>query len=441
MNVIKNSLYLGKVWLEARHNLLILDSMLGFCKPISSKKRFLPQRALAPGFSFCLFEKAEHLPAQEWNALAKHKGIFLHRDYLQIIESSNFAKLMWRYAMVQHEGKACGIVYFQISDFNAGLLADLAEQPSVNKHAAMLKKYVLAHHQETMMRLITCGNNLISGSYGFYFKPEIDEALVHQMVLSLTEIISKEDKLKNTISATLIKDFESPLKPAQIFVKEKYRTFSVEPNMVVDIPSGLNTLDDYIQLFSKKYRNRAKSIFKKFNGIQIKALSTAEVLALNSDIYTLYESIFNEAQFKLMKLPGNYFAACRQHFEDKFFVKGFYLEDKLVAFYSYIINNRGSVEAHYIGLNYEYNLDYCLYQNILYDLIKVAIEHKADKLNLGRTAAEIKTTVGALPQDLICYIKPQNTVFKLIQKPLMTMLEPSAYTPRNPFKEELVPVS
>ena len=96
------------------------------------------------------------------------------------------------------------------------------------------------------------------------------------------------------------------------------------------------------------------------------------------------------------------------------------------------------VEAHYIGLNYDYNLDYCLYQNILYDLIKVAIEQKAEKLNLGRTASEIKTTVGALPQDLLCYIKPQNTVSKLIQKPLMALLEPSAYTPRNPFKEEAV---
>ncbi|MEI6019608.1 MAG: hypothetical protein WCR21_00625 [Bacteroidota bacterium] len=412
--------------------------MLGFCKPVSSKKRFLPQRELAPGFTFCLFEKAAHIPAKEWNALAKQSGIFLHRDYLQIIESSNFAKLMWRYALVQHEGKACGIMYFQISDFNAGMLSDLANQPSANKHAQMLKKYVLANHQETMMRLITCGNNLISGKYGFYFEPGIDETLVHQMVLSLTEIISKEDKLKNAISATLIKDFELPLKPEQIFVKEKYRTFSVEPNMVVDIPPALASLEEYIQLFSKKYRNRAKSIFKKFNGIQIKTLSTDDVVAMNSDIYTLYESIFNEARFKLMKLPGNYFAACREHFEDKFFVKGFYLEDKLVAFYSYIVNNRGIVEAHYIGLNYDYNLDYCLYQNILYDLIKVAIEQKAEKLNLGRTASEIKTTVGALSQDLLCYIKPQNTVSKLIQKPLMALLEPSAYTPRNPFKEEAV---
>ena len=412
--------------------------MLGFCKPVSSKKRFLPQRPLMPGFTFCLFEKAAQLPANEWNNLAQHKGIFLHRDYLQVVEGSNFAKLMWRYAMVQRDGKACGIVYFQVSDFNAGLFGGLIDEPSVSRHAMILKKYVMAHHQETMMRLITCGNNLISGNFGFYFTPDIEPALAHQMILNLSEIISTEDKLKNTISATLIKDFVEPLQPQKIFEKEKYHIFSVEPNMVVDIPEGLNNLDEYIGLFSKKYRNRAKSVFKKFAGVVVKDLSAVEVAKENANIYRLYEAIFNEAKFKLMKLPVNYFEGCRKQFENNFFIKGFYLDGKLVAFYSYIINENHTVEAHYIGLDYAYNLDYCLYQNILYDLIRVAIAQKADKLNLGRTAAEIKTTVGALPQNLICYIKPQNTVSKIIRKPLMALLEPTAYTPRNPFKEEVL---
>jgi hypothetical protein len=71
-------------------------------------------------------------------------------------------------------------------------------------------------------------------------------------------------------------------------------------------------------------------------------------------------------------------------------------------------------------------------------MIDEAIRNKRTVVNLGRTAAEIKTTVGAKAYDLICYIKPQNTISKLIQKPFISFLQPAEWTPRNPFKEETV---
>jgi hypothetical protein len=43
---------------------------------------------------------------------------------------------------------------------------------------------------------------------------------------------------------------------------------------------------------------------------------------------------------------------------------------------------------------------------------------------------------GAKPEDLICYIKPQNTISRLIQKPFISFLQPQPWIPRNPFKEE-----
>ena len=69
-------------------------------------------------------------------------------------------------------------------------------------------------------------------------------------------------------------------------------------------------------------------------------------------------------------------------------------------------------------------------------MIDCAIINKKQQVNLGRTAAEIKTTVGAKAQDLICYIKPQNTISKIIQKPFISFLQPSEWVARNPFKEE-----
>jgi len=66
-----------------------------------------------------------------------------------------------------------------------------------------------------------------------------------------------------------------------------------------------------------------------------------------------------------------------------------------------------------------------LYQTILYSFIEQAILMQKTKINLGRAASEIKTTIGVKPHELFFYIKPQNNVFKLIMKLFMQFLLPT----------------
>ena len=55
---------------------------------------------------------------------------------------------------------------------------------------------------------------------------------------------------------------------------------------------------------------------------------------------------------------------------------------------------------------------------------------------LGRTAAEMKSTVGAVAHDLVCYIRHRNGLSNQVIRPFIDYLKPSDWTPRNPFKEE-----
>ncbi len=117
-------------------------------------------------------------------------------------------------------------------------------------------------------------------------------------------------------------------------------------------------------------------------------------------------------------------------------MKGLYADGELIAFSSWFVMPDNSIEAHYIGMDYELNTKWELYQNILYSFIEIAIATGKEKVNLGRTAAEIKTTVGAKAHELTCYLQPQNTVSKFIAKPFIEFLKPKEWVPRNPFKEE-----
>ncbi len=417
--------------------------MFSFCKPVSSKKRFLPYREINKDFSFTLFDRAESIAVKDWEAITKKETIFLEKDYLKIVEQGEYARLMCRYVIVYYKGKACGIIYFQVIDFKAEVFGDLltnSEEVLQSKRLNLFEKYLEVNKHETLMRLFTCGNNLVSGAYGFLFDKKIKTQEANALLLNIIGVISKEEKLGGTISAILIKDFDKPLQPKKLLAEEKFDEFFVEPNMIVNIPDNINSLEEYTALFTKKYRNRAKSIFKSLIGVEVKDFNLDEIKSHEKELYALYENIFDKARFKLIKLPKNYFSAVKECYTDNFKVKAFRRDDKLIAFGSYFLMPDGSLEAHYIGFDYELNQQYHLYQNILYLMINEAIKNKIQKVNLGRTAAEIKTTVGAKPQNLICYIKPQNTISKLIQKPFISFLQPAEWIPRNPFKEEATDV-
>jgi hypothetical protein len=162
-----------------------------------------------------------------------------------------------------------------------------------------------------------------------------------------------------------------------------------------------------------------------------------EIIQHEKVLYRLYEEIFAHAKFKLIKLPEDYFSKVKALFKERFKVIVFLLDDEIVAFASIFLMPDHSVEAHYIGFSYALNHRYNLYQNLLYKIINEAIVNQRNTVNLGRTAAEIKTTVGAKAEDLNCYIKPQNAISRIIQKPFIGLLQPAAWIPRNPFKEEM----
>jgi len=209
----------------------------------------------------------------------------------------------------------------------------------------------------------------------------------------------------------------------------------VEPNMIVNLPAGVVTLSDYLDHFSKKYRHRAKHILKLSAPLEKRRLTPHEIEKYQIRINELYTQVFQHAKFKLVHLSQNYFKDISLSHPNEFYIDAWFRGDEMLSFASgFCLPNE--VEAHYIGFDYKENKEYDLYQTILYSYIERAILAKKSKVNLGRTASEIKTTVGAKAHELMCYIKPQNTVSKIIMKPFMQYLQPSEWIPRHPFKGE-----
>ncbi len=411
-----------------------------FCKTYNEKRRKKPQRKLEGDYTFTFYESKVAVIPSEWGAVLENKNFFLSLEYLDIIERLHTGPIASRYVIVYKKKIPVFAAYFQVVDFTADVFGDLvAGQISdlQSKRLRLFDKYIDKYKDQVIMRLVTCGNNFVSGEHGFVYNNKIKREEAFHLLEKISEIVSKEEKLSGTISATMLKDFYNDQLPKTKTLEEnKFIAFTVEPNMIIEIPAEITSVNDYLATFSKKYRNRAKNILKAGTLLVKKDFTAEEVKKFNKQIYKLYENVFAHAKFKLVKLAENYFYEIKKVFPERFFVTGYFLNDTLVGFDSGYFINGNTLEAHYIGLDYGVNKEYELYQNILYHYIEVAITNKKKYLDLGRTAAEIKSTVGAKAHELVCYIKPQNSVSSLILKPFISFLQPTEWVPRNPFKEE-----
>jgi hypothetical protein len=111
-----------------------------------------------------------------------------------------------------------------------------------------------------------------------------------------------------------------------------------------------------------------------------------------------------------------------------------FLDDKLCGF-STLYMCKGIVHVHYIGLDYEINKTHKLYNRMLLDVLRIAIENKIDKIHFGRTATEIKSTIGAKPIVLNAYLKVNNRFLNRIAPYFLKRIKVPHFVIRNPFRK------
>lgn len=148
----------------------------------------------------------------------------------------------------------------------------------------------------------------------------------------------------------------------------------------------------------------------------------------------LYENTIANANFNAQVLNLNTYTHLKESYGDQFIVKGYFLEGKLVGFLSAMINQE-NFDAHFIGLDYALNKEYAIYPRILNDYVRIGIQHGAKRINLGRTASEIKSTLGAKPQVLTCYIRHKNPLINAVMQPFIKNIKIKDFKEHSVFKK------
>ena len=206
--------------------------------------------------------------------------------------------------------------------------------------------------------------------------------------------------------------------------------------MVMPIRDSWKTFEDYLADLNTKCRTKAKSAYKKSEKVSIKRLDSAEIREHADTMQKLYDAVYEKADFRLGKMNIHGLEGIQNLNDGDFTVCGYFLEDKMVGF-STAMKNGQSLEAHVIGIDYSVNRDYAIYQRMLYNYVDIAIERKVDRIIFGRTAAEIKSTIGAVPIDLTCCVFHPRKISNALLNLILNYVKPSEYPHRNPWRVEV----
>jgi hypothetical protein len=289
---------------------------------------------------------------------------------------------------------------------------------------------------KTKINVLVAGNLMNVGTNFIEFYGITEELQFSLMGRSIKRtMLYLRQKTGRKFDTSLVKELnESSRVCIETFKRFRYQDFKVEPNM--RIPIEWDHFEAYLSSMSSKYRVRYRRARKKLDGIEIRPLTLLDLDAFKERMHELYLEIANSAQLNLVNLNPNYHIRLKEKLGDDIHIIGYFLDQKMVGFYTLLVNNK-SIDAGYLGIDSKYNLSYQIYLNMLYDMVDQAIGIGAEDLIFARTALEIKSSVGAIPEEKVLLVRHQNPILhRLTKEFLKTFNKAPHWKQRHPFKRK-----
>ncbi len=360
-------------------------------------------------------------------------NVFLNANYFRSIEKGGFKGLTFRYYLHPQKNGRFHFQYFQLIDLSVRDLESIVNLDPYGKVLAglsgVLDKFIFGIQRNKPHFLVICGNMLLSGNHGLYCGSGNHQALL-ETITKVKQDLSKSGK----VAAMIVKDFEADhdaLGP--LLKKDKFHSMIMDPIMEMDLALNWKSFSDYLAAMSSKYRVRANNVRKKLADTTIKQFSLADVEEHYDRLEFLYKSVQQKSPIRLMQCSFLYLKNLMTYMSEKVVMKAYIENGEIVAFLCGIKNGK-SLEAHHIGIDYKYNKSHALYQNILYDFIEMGIQESMNHISFGRTAMEMKSTVGAVPVTYNAYIRFENRVVNSLICHFLPDEPAGDWVQRNPFK-------
>jgi len=376
-------------------------------------------------FTTNLYHSVDGIDSSVFEGVNTDKNVYFSKPFLKAFERSN-PQIEFQYITVSDAQKhTVALALVQVINLSVeGTLKNIKVAPFIRKFLSLFFFY---EH----IKILFCGNVFLSGEHGIRTSNEISKNAVMTQIGTALDTVAENT---NPLHAIFIKDFMTEsLKNTRQFLNFGYSEIKVEPNMIIQLLPEWKTFEDYKNILKSKYRVKANKADSKSSALKTRLFTEHDFETYKDELQALYQNTIANASFNAQVLNLNTYVHLRATLKDDFIVKAYFLEDKLVGFLTALVN-KNALDAHFIGLDYELNKSHAIYPRILNDYVRLGIEKQVSSINLGRTASEIKTTIGATPLELSCYIKHKNPLVNSLVKPFFKRIKIKEFKHHSPFK-------
>lgn len=380
-----------------------------------------------------IYRYVSELP-KEWSTLAT-KDVFLKPDFLEGLETSVPTNISTYYVGVFKDENLVGIAIVQRVEMYADDIFRKSSKSTIKQFAKQLiSKFVKGN-------TLVVGNLMHTGQHGIYFNDnEISQSdYLNQLDKALDDLILEiRTNFNKKVRIIVFKDYfedDTIHESIAFFKANNLYKVQVQPNMVFNIADAWKTTDDYISAFNKKYRQRYRAARKKSIELDYKELDAEYLKANSKTIFSLYETVSDNAGVNSFKLQEDHFHQLKMHLKDNFKVFGVFLKDQLIGFYTLILNDK-ILETYFLGYNKDLQHQYQMYLNMLFNMASFGIENGYKKIVFARTAMEIKSSIGAKSHTMHIYLNHTNNfIANTILKGVVKYMNPiRKWEERHPFK-------
>ncbi|MBL7941636.1 MAG: GNAT family N-acetyltransferase [Flavobacteriales bacterium] len=370
------------------------------------------------------------MPQREWNEFASD-DVFLGTDYLKTMEHSKGVQRVFYIAFFAGK-RWVGIAVVQQVGFHSKRVDDnLQSKNAVVRY--LTRKLTPANSSAGSVLL--CGNAYATGEHAFRFSREIPEQKAMEGVCAAISELAAG--MKNEVSAIVVKDFYGS---AGMFTsslnKGGFASFSVDHNMMMPVLPHWKTFEDYLADLNTKFRTKAHAALKRSEVLEVKDFSTEELRRYRDRLNDLFVQVIAKADFKMGDLSFDDLLNLHAQMGDKMKLRVYMIDGEPVGFLAAFLYNK-VLDAHVVGIDYAKNRNYAIYSRILYDYIAMAIESGMEQIWFGRTAGEIKTSVGAVPVDMCCCIRHTRKTSNFLLRILFNYVKPTDFPKRRPYHKEV----
>lgn len=371
-----------------------------------------------------IFKSIDAIPQSYWHSVNCCTNIYYSPEFLKAFERAN-TDIEFNYIFILKDKEAIAFANTQIVTIGI---------ETITKNISMtdkIRRVVNNMFCNNEIRVLFCGNVFLSGEYGTFLKDGEDKITTFKAIAEGVKQLSKSTK---KLKAIFIKDFENDSLPITKHLEAyDYAAMNVEPNMIITLKPEWQSFNDYTNALKSKYRVKANRADTKSKTLKAKLFTQQDIETHKNQLQELYQNTIDNADFNAQILNLDTYIYLKKAFKNKFIVKGYFLEDKLVGFLSAMQNNT-HLDAHFIGIDYSQNKEFAIYPRILNDYVRLGIETQSTQINLGRTASEIKSTLGAKPKPLTCYCKHKRYLPNQVLKPFIKNVQIKSFKQHSVFK-------